>query len=188
VVAKKEVTTADLITTAGEVFTTIGFEVSIAAITPQISMDMDEITLAKALIDIKTSKPKAKGIVMQKPSETPIPILIVSTQQPSKLKNKSFEEVQKAFDNTISWINLFVPIEKDRAEGSKTRAERSSKKEREELESDKSKKQKLHELVEAKVDNDQRKAEMKMYMKIIPDDEIVIDTIPLGSKPPIIVD
>nr|GFB15553.1 hypothetical protein [Tanacetum cinerariifolium] len=56
---------------AGEVITTTGVEVSTAAITSQISMD--EITLAKALIDIKTSKPKAKGIVMQEPSETPTP-------------------------------------------------------------------------------------------------------------------
>nr|GFB02449.1 hypothetical protein [Tanacetum cinerariifolium] len=56
---------------AGEVVTTTGVEVSTAAITSQISMD--EITLAKALIDIKTSKPKAKGIVMQEPSETPTP-------------------------------------------------------------------------------------------------------------------
>nr|GFD01848.1 hypothetical protein [Tanacetum cinerariifolium] len=31
---------------------------------------MDEITLAKALIDIKSSKPKAKRIVIQEPSET----------------------------------------------------------------------------------------------------------------------
>nr|GEW95240.1 hypothetical protein [Tanacetum cinerariifolium] len=61
----------------------------------------------------------------------------------NQLKNKSFKEVQKAFDNSISWINSFVPMVKDRAEGSKTRAERSSKREGEELDSDKSKKQKL---------------------------------------------
>nr|GEW84191.1 ribonuclease H-like domain-containing protein [Tanacetum cinerariifolium] len=275
VVVEKEVTTADPVTTPGEVVTTVGVEVSTAAITPQISMDMDEITLAKALIDIKTSKPKAKGIVMQEPSETPIPTLIVSTQQPSKakdkgkvkmnepekplkkkdqimideeqgeltieersklfvelinerkkhfsrlkaeekrrkppnktqkrkimstylknmagfthnqLKNKSFEEVQKAFDNTMSWINSFVPMEKDRAEGSKTRAERSSKREGEELESDKSKRHKLDEQVEVEVDNDQREAEMKMYTKIIHYDEIATDAIPLATKPPIIVD
>nr|GFA17213.1 hypothetical protein [Tanacetum cinerariifolium] len=42
---------------------------------------------------------------------------------------------------------------------------------REELESDKSKKQKLDEKVEAEVDNDQDEAEIKMYMKIVPDDE-----------------
>nr|GEW42428.1 hypothetical protein [Tanacetum cinerariifolium] len=38
---------------------------SITATTPTISMD--EITLAKLLIEMKTSRPKAKGIVMQKP-------------------------------------------------------------------------------------------------------------------------
>nr|GEZ55774.1 putative ribonuclease H-like domain-containing protein [Tanacetum cinerariifolium] len=90
VVAKKEVSTTDPVPTAGEVVTiavTIaGDEVSTAAITSQISMA--EITLAKALIDIKTSKPKAKGIVIQEPSETPTPTPIDSFQQPSKAKDK----------------------------------------------------------------------------------------------------
>nr|GEX92982.1 hypothetical protein [Tanacetum cinerariifolium] len=75
VVAEKEVSTADPVTTAGEVVTTTGevvttagVEVSTAAITSQISID--EITLAKALIDIKISKPKAKGIMIQEPRNT----------------------------------------------------------------------------------------------------------------------
>nr|GEW29987.1 hypothetical protein [Tanacetum cinerariifolium] len=87
VVAKKEVSTADpvptigkVVPTAGEVVTTAGIEVSTVVITSQISMD--EITLAKALIDIKTSKPKTKGIVIQEPSETSSPIPIDSSQQP----------------------------------------------------------------------------------------------------------
>nr|GEV93668.1 hypothetical protein [Tanacetum cinerariifolium] len=83
---EKEVSTADLVTTAGELVTTIGFEVSTAVVTSQISMD--EITLAKALTDIKTSKPKAKGIVIQEPSETPTPTPTDSSQQPSKAKVK----------------------------------------------------------------------------------------------------
>nr|GEX97120.1 hypothetical protein [Tanacetum cinerariifolium] len=49
----------------------------------------------------------------------------------NQLKNKSFEEVQKDFDNTMSWINSFVSMDskvvKDRAEGSEIRAEGSSK-------------------------------------------------------------
>nr|GFC93569.1 hypothetical protein [Tanacetum cinerariifolium] len=49
---------------------------------------MDEITLAKSLINIKTSKPKAKWIVMQEPSETPTPTPIDSSQQSSKAKDK----------------------------------------------------------------------------------------------------
>nr|GEU61421.1 hypothetical protein [Tanacetum cinerariifolium] len=87
VVAKKEVSTTDLVPTADEVATNVGVDVSDAAITSQISID--EITLAKALIDIKYSKPKANGILMQEPSETPTPTPINSSQQPSKAKDKA---------------------------------------------------------------------------------------------------
>nr|GEZ71381.1 hypothetical protein [Tanacetum cinerariifolium] len=44
------------------------------------------------------------------------------------------------------------------------------------------------EKVEVGVDSDQEEAEMKMYMNIVPDDEVAIDAIPLAIKPPIIVD
>ncbi|GJX39737.1 hypothetical protein Tco_0253040 [Tanacetum coccineum] len=50
-----------------------------------------EVTLAQALIEIKTSKPKAKGIVFKEPSEsttTTTPTPIVSSQQPSQAKDK----------------------------------------------------------------------------------------------------
>nr|GEW68627.1 hypothetical protein [Tanacetum cinerariifolium] len=77
---------------------------------------------------------------------------------------------------------------KDSAEGSETRAKGSSKRVGEELESDKSKKQKLDEKVEAEEDNDQEEAEMKMYIKIVSGDEVAIDAIPLATKPPIIID
>nr|GEZ22890.1 hypothetical protein [Tanacetum cinerariifolium] len=77
VVPAKEVSIVDPVTTASKVVTIAGVEdstaattadveVSVAAITSQISMD--EITLTKALINIKTSKPKAKGIVIQDPN------------------------------------------------------------------------------------------------------------------------
>nr|GEV88790.1 cytosolic sulfotransferase 5-like [Tanacetum cinerariifolium] len=79
-------------------------------------------------------------------------------------------------------------VVKDRVKDSETRAKGSSKRVGEELESDKSKKQKLDEKVEAEVDNDQEEVEMKMYMKIVFDDEVAIDAIPLAAKPPIIVD
>nr|GFC99666.1 hypothetical protein [Tanacetum cinerariifolium] len=54
VVVEKEVSTTDLVPTTGEVFTNISLE---------------------------TSKPKAKGIMMQEPSETPTPTPIDSSQQ-----------------------------------------------------------------------------------------------------------
>nr|GEZ62558.1 hypothetical protein [Tanacetum cinerariifolium] len=46
----------------------------------------------------------------------------------------------------------------------------------------------MYEQVEVKEDNDQEETKMKMYMKIISDDEIALDAIPLATKPPIIVD
>nr|GEX42801.1 hypothetical protein [Tanacetum cinerariifolium] len=88
--AKKEVSTADPVTTAGEVVTTADIEVTSAATTPQIFKD--ELTLAQTLKEIKATKPKAittaattitatsttpnvKGIVMQVPSKRSTPII-----------------------------------------------------------------------------------------------------------------
>nr|GEX45307.1 ribonuclease H-like domain-containing protein [Tanacetum cinerariifolium] len=105
-----------------------GVKVSTTTITPQISMNMDEITLAKALIDIKTSKPKAKGIVMQEPSETPTPTPIDSSQRPSKAKDKAqmqaeLEEEEKRLTRqkekeanialTESWHNIQAMMDID---------------------------------------------------------------------------
>nr|GEU89464.1 ribonuclease H-like domain-containing protein [Tanacetum cinerariifolium] len=76
----------DPVTTAGEVVTTTGIKVTIIATTLQISKD--ELTLAQTLIEIKLAKPKAKGIVMQEPSERPTPTPIDSSQKSSKAKDK----------------------------------------------------------------------------------------------------
>nr|GEV14328.1 hypothetical protein [Tanacetum cinerariifolium] len=86
VVAEKEVSTADPVTTAGEVVTTVCVEVSITATTLIISMD--DITLAKALAALKSAKPmvkepsvrKAKGIVMQEPEEATIRTTLVPSK------------------------------------------------------------------------------------------------------------
>nr|GFA46145.1 hypothetical protein [Tanacetum cinerariifolium] len=56
------------------------------------------------------------------------------------------------------------------------------------LEQESDKKQKLDEKAEEEVNSDQEQAEMRMYMRIVPDDEIAIDAIALATKPPIIVD
>ncbi|GKE67999.1 hypothetical protein Tco_1522160 [Tanacetum coccineum] len=77
-----------------------------------------------------------------------------------------------------------------------TRNEGSSKRAGDELESDKSKKQKIDEHVEAdkdddhveaEKDDDQEEAEMKKHIEIVKDDEVEIDAIPLATKPSLIV-
>ncbi|GJY44943.1 hypothetical protein Tco_0433156 [Tanacetum coccineum] len=73
--------------------------------------------------------------------------------------------------------------------GSETRIEESSKRVGDELEFDKSKKQKIDEHVEAKKDDDPEEEEMKKHMEIVQDkEEIAIDAIRLATKPPIIVE
>nr|GEZ93786.1 hypothetical protein [Tanacetum cinerariifolium] len=219
---------------------------------------IDDITLAQALVEIKRSKPKARGIIMQEPSETPttttIPIslkvqdkgkdadyeLAARLQEEeqgeltieeksllfvelmdkrkkyfaklrieekrrkpltkaqkrnqmcvylknmagfthSQLKNKSFDEVQKAFDKTMSWINSFVPLDsevvKDKAE---LIQESSSKRAGDELEQERSKKQ--------KVEDDKVSEELKRCLEIILDneDDVTIYATPLSIKTPII--
>nr|GEX59404.1 putative ribonuclease H-like domain-containing protein [Tanacetum cinerariifolium] len=90
VVVEKEVASKDVSVgeevNAASIATSVTTTTTIAATTPTISMD--EITLAKALIKIKTSRPKANGIDMQEPSEIPAPTPIVSSQQPSKVQDK----------------------------------------------------------------------------------------------------
>ncbi|GKB68525.1 hypothetical protein Tco_0929937, partial [Tanacetum coccineum] len=105
----------------------------------------------------------------------------------NQLKNKSFDEFQKAFDKTMSWIDSFVPVDsevvkgsKDRAEGSETRAEGSSKRAGKDLQQESTKKQKM--------DDDKEKEELKQCFEIVPDDgdDVTIDAIPLSVKIPIV--
>ncbi|GJX36706.1 hypothetical protein Tco_0248263, partial [Tanacetum coccineum] len=82
----------------------------------------------------------------------------------SQLKNKSFDEVQKAFDKTMGWIDLFVSMDSEVVKGGKDKDEDS-------------------------IDDDQEEAEMKKHMEIVvSEEEIAVDAIPLATKPPIIVD
>ncbi|GKA64191.1 hypothetical protein Tco_0763797 [Tanacetum coccineum] len=87
-VAKKEVSAVDPVTTAGEVVTTANVDISTASVpitvstatptTPPTTTIEDDMTLAETLMEIKSAKPKAIGVVMQEPSEIP---RISATQQ-----------------------------------------------------------------------------------------------------------
>nr|GFA63259.1 hypothetical protein [Tanacetum cinerariifolium] len=61
-----------------------------AATTNDISID--DITLAQALVEIKTSKPKARCIIMQEPNETPTTTTIpISSKVQDKGKDVDYE-------------------------------------------------------------------------------------------------
>ncbi|GJS41070.1 hypothetical protein Tco_0566113 [Tanacetum coccineum] len=98
----------------------------------------------------------------------------------NQLKNKSFGEVQKAFDKTMSWIDLFVPMDTELVKGSEIRAEGSSKRAGEDLQQESTKKQNM--------DDDKEKEELKQCFEIVPDDrdDVTIDATPLFVKIPIV--
>ncbi|GKC37180.1 hypothetical protein Tco_1049564 [Tanacetum coccineum] len=105
----------------------------------------------------------------------------------NQLKRRSYEEIQKLFDKAYKQVSLFVPMDSEVVKISVTRTEGSSKRAGDELESDKSKKQKIDEHVEAEKD-DQEEVEMKRHIEIVKDDEVAIDAIPLATKPLVIVE
>nr|GEZ65143.1 ribonuclease H-like domain, reverse transcriptase, RNA-dependent DNA polymerase [Tanacetum cinerariifolium] len=73
-VVEKEVSTADPVTTAGEVVTTVA--------------KLKAITTAATTVTSVGTRPKEKGIVMQEPSKTTLPKPIISSQKPSQAKDK----------------------------------------------------------------------------------------------------
>ncbi|GJU50168.1 hypothetical protein Tco_1219723 [Tanacetum coccineum] len=79
-----------------------------------------------------------------------------------KLKNKSFDDIQKLFDKDMKRVNTFVDMDTDVVEES-------------------SKKQ--------KVDKDKETTDLQKLIEVISDkEEVAIDAIPLAAKPPSIVD
>ncbi|GJY30064.1 retrovirus-related pol polyprotein from transposon TNT 1-94 [Tanacetum coccineum] len=108
----------------------------------------------------------------------------------NQLKRKSYDEIQEMFDKEMKRVNTFVDMNTELVKSSKTRTEGSSIRAGDELESDKSKTQKIdeHVDVEAEKDDDQEEAEMKRHIEIVKYDKVAIDVIPLAIKPPMIVE
>ncbi|GJQ96380.1 hypothetical protein Tco_0007519 [Tanacetum coccineum] len=89
----------------------------------------------------------------------------------NQLKGRSYEEIQKLFDKAYKHVNSIVPMDSEVVKSSVTRTEGSSKRAGDELESDKSKKQKIDEHVKADKDDDQEEVEMKRHIEIVKDNE-----------------
>ncbi|GKE98267.1 hypothetical protein Tco_0021618 [Tanacetum coccineum] len=205
--AEKEVSTADLVTIAGEVVTTANVEVSTASPTAATITNV-ELTLAQTLAELKSARPKTKGVVIQEPSEsTPT----ISLQLPShvkvqgskdkakveadyqlaqRLQAQEQEELSDA-EKATSFVQLLekrrkhFKAKKRRIDTNKAQQrsfspqESSSKRAGEALEQESSKKQ--------KVDDDKETKELKQCMEII-SDGVTIEATPLSTKSPTIVD
>ncbi|GJU57789.1 hypothetical protein Tco_1235555 [Tanacetum coccineum] len=125
----------------------------------------------------KRSKPPTKA---QKRNTMSTYLKNMAGYKRNQLKRKSYDEIQEMFDKEMKRVNTFVDMNTELVKGSKTKAEGSSKRAGNELEQEKAKKQ--------KADDDQEEAKMKRHIKIVKDDEVAINAIPLATKPPVIVD
>ncbi|GJU78633.1 hypothetical protein Tco_1275703 [Tanacetum coccineum] len=205
-VAEKEVSVADPVTTAGEVVTIDNVEVTTANAP---TTTIDELTLAQTLIEIKaakskavksaattttTTRPKARGVVVQELSEfktTSSPLQASQLPQGLIAQEKRSKPPTKAQKrNTMSTYLKNMARYKHNQLKSKSYdeiQEMSSKRAGDELESYNSKKQKIDVHVKAKKDDDQEDVEMKKHIEIVKDDEVAIDAIHLATKPLMIV-
>nr|GEW78730.1 hypothetical protein [Tanacetum cinerariifolium] len=149
---------------------------------------VDDITLAKALMEIKSAKPKADKIVIQNAKQgttTTIPITITAASSRPKAKGLVIDEQEQAPTPTVSSqqpsqrtelvVKSSKKVEAEVTESSSTRAG-------EELEQENAKKQKMK--------DDKESAELKQCLEIIPDYgyDVTFDATPLASKSPTIVD
>nr|GEW09573.1 ARID DNA-binding domain-containing protein [Tanacetum cinerariifolium] len=145
-------------------------QVSTAATTAIITTE--EISLAQALKELKTSKPKRKEEstlqLKEKRNKPPtkaqqrkIMCTYLKNMEGYKLKDlklKEFNSIQDMFNKAFKRVNTFEDFRTELVEGKEKRAGT-------ELEQESTKKQ--------KVDDDKKKAEFKQLMETIPDEEKV---------------
>ncbi|GKE92210.1 hypothetical protein Tco_1573305, partial [Tanacetum coccineum] len=77
-VVEKEVSTADLVTTTSVEVTTVSATTTV----------VDDLTLAQTLIEIRSARPKAKGIVFREQGESTESTTITTRPQQESLKDK----------------------------------------------------------------------------------------------------
>nr|GEV52707.1 ribonuclease H-like domain-containing protein [Tanacetum cinerariifolium] len=202
-VIEKEVSTADLVTTAG-----------------YYNYCYNSYSVG--------TRPKEKGIVMQEPSKTPSPKLIISSQKPSQDKDKGKgkmvepknplkrkdqimidEEVAKnleaqmqaeleeeerlarlkmLFNNTMKWIKAFVPMDTELVKGS-DKAIKGSEKDKE-VSSKRAASNLEQRDARQRLKKENESVELKRCLEIIPedDDDVTIEATSLSSKSSTIVD
>ncbi|GKD38585.1 hypothetical protein Tco_1258792 [Tanacetum coccineum] len=161
------------------------------ATTTTATDNVDEVTLPQTLMEIKSTKPKVKGIVIQEPSTT---TTTISSQQSQEKGLQERERAEKELEANIAlteeWDDIQAKIEADHE-----LAQRLKAKEQEEKAA-----QRLEEQILEDVDRAFNRVntfvdfrtdiveELQSLMEVIPnEEEVAIDAIPLATKSPSIV-
>ncbi|GJW15539.1 hypothetical protein Tco_0019672 [Tanacetum coccineum] len=159
--------------------------VSIAEVTTvsATTTTVDELTLAHTLIEIKTTKPKA--------ITTAATITTTAITKP-KARGVVVQEPSEFTKTTSSSQTSQLPQAKDKGKAKMIEPGKPLKKKYQIL-IDEEISQRLQEELQAELEEEKRlwkevKVRQKELMEIVPDDEVAIDAIPLTTKSPIIVD
>ncbi|GJV57623.1 putative ribonuclease H-like domain-containing protein [Tanacetum coccineum] len=122
-VTEKGVSIADPVTTADEVVTTASVEISTAK--PTETTITDDLTLAQTLIEIRSAKPKVKGVVIGEQSES------TTRTRPQQLSSKDKEDrlvrQREEEANIVAWDNVQAIIDDDYQMAQQMQAEEQEK-------------------------------------------------------------
>nr|GEV28188.1 hypothetical protein [Tanacetum cinerariifolium] len=168
----EDVSTAEPVTTTGEVVTIIAKKVSAA---PTTYVTEDEITMAQALAALKSTKHKVMVQEQEKKDQTRM-----DEEYAKQLEAEEQERDEK--DKQLYSYGF-----RSTKEQWKKAQESSTKRTAESLESNISKKQKVDENVDLVIDDTE---EVKKCMEIVLDDgdEVQIEATPISSRSPTIID
>nr|GEU45981.1 putative ribonuclease H-like domain-containing protein [Tanacetum cinerariifolium] len=191
-IVEKEVSTADPVTTAGEVVTAANVEDSTAPTTATTVDVDDELTLAKTLITIKVAKqkvistvittPRAKGIVFHEQVQAHIPT-VFSLKDKGKAKMIETKKPLKKKDQIALDEEVARKLEYDM----KAKMEEEERISREKDEANRAVIEEWDD-EQAKVADDDT-TELKRCLEIVleDNDDVAIEATPLSSKSPTIV-
>nr|GEY40914.1 hypothetical protein [Tanacetum cinerariifolium] len=121
VVAEKEVSTAKVVPTTDEVVTTVGVKVKPSETSTQTPIDSSQQS-SKA-----KDKSKAKMIDPEQPLKKKDQIMIDEEVAKNLEAHMQAELEEVLFNNTMKWIDLFVPMDTELVKGSKKVVEGSEK-------------------------------------------------------------
>ncbi|GJW96283.1 putative ribonuclease H-like domain-containing protein [Tanacetum coccineum] len=214
-VVEKEVSTANPVTTAGEVVTNASVEVSTATTTTIAAITEFDLTLAQALPELRSAKPK---VVVQEPVQNPgeSTTRTTLTPIPSNIKDKGKAKMiepekplkkkeQIRLDEELAF--KLQAKEEEQARLAREKAEKVEEAnipwdnvqamieadrllaERFQARDSKRAGEELEQEVakKQKIKDDKDKEDLKQCFEIVQDDEVAIDVVPLATKPAPIV-
>ncbi|GKA24945.1 hypothetical protein Tco_0710978 [Tanacetum coccineum] len=143
---------------------------------------------ARLRVEEKKRKPPTKA---QKMNQMCTYLKNIARFTHNQLKNKSFDEIQKAFDKTMSWINSFVPMDSEVVEGYEKKAKSNGKKAESSEKKEISKKRACKKLSEEsvkrqKLEDDAEKARLKACLEIVLGDDSAVNIESIATKYPIV--